>query len=261
MANKWMLLFLLVGLISASTARVIGDQENKENTENTENKEGEDEDDNDIAEFIKGVEVQCLNKTGSNHTFEMIALNAAMLPLCVMSNLDLEAFPADLENLNETTRHQFFPTYCPQVRETLSCLDPITTELRKCLDPEEIEVMEIVIQMIPEGLDLVCKNDGQIFFMEGTNFEECIDKFPQYVDKCADKMSNATDVMDLSNYGPQECDELHQVRDCFSEQLVDCKATQLMDIFDLFYRPMVKASPCKNFIKLDVLPPIESNKV
>lgn len=87
--------------------------------------------------------------------------------------------------------------------------------------------------------------------MDDSDFNECSDKFVGYVEKCADKISNTTDAMNLSSYGPKQCDELSQVRECFEQQMVECKAPKLIEIFDLFYRPMVKASPCKNVSRLN----------
>lgn len=245
-----MLFILLVGLISTSTARVIDN-----------NGDSSSEESGEMAELLSEVESSCRKMTGSNETYEKLVASSYMIPICVMSKLDLESFSNDLDNLDESTRAEFFPKYCPQLHDSLSCLEPATAEIRKCLDPEEIEVLDIIVNILPEGLNLACKDNGQIFFMDDVNFDECGNKFVNHVEKCADKISNATEAMDLSNYGQKQCDELAQVRECFEQQLVECKAPRLMDIFDLFYRPMVKASPCKNFITLNELPQIESNAV
>lgn len=251
MAFRKMLLVALVGgLISVSTARVIDNNESKSSEESGE-----------LAEFLGEVESSCRKLTGSNETYEMMVLNAALVPLCVISKLDIESFSTDLDNLDETNRTEFFPKYCPQLHDSLSCLQPVTAELRKCLDPEEVEVLDVIVNMLPEGLNLACKDNGQIFFMDDSDFNECSDKFVGYVEKCADKISNTTDAMNLSSYGPKQCDELSQVRECFEQQMVECKAPKLIEIFDLFYRPMVKASPCKNLITLTELPEIESNAI
>uniref|UniRef100_A0A8D8BAM9 (northern house mosquito) hypothetical protein n=1 Tax=Culex pipiens TaxID=7175 RepID=A0A8D8BAM9_CULPI len=216
-----------------STARVI---------ENTESKSSEES--GELTEFLGEVESSCRKMTGSNETYEMMVLHAALVPLCIISKLDIESFSTDLDNLDETNRTEFFPKYCPQLHDSLSCLEPVTAELRKCLDPEEVEVLDVIVNMLPEGLNLACKDNGQIFFMDDSS--KCLDKFAGYVKKCAAKVSKTTEAVDLSNYGPKQCNELAEVRECFEQKTAGCKGPRLTDIFDLFYRPILKATPCKS---------------
>ncbi|KAL1392858.1 hypothetical protein pipiens_011826 [Culex pipiens pipiens] len=226
-----MLLILLIGFTSATTAR---------NTNNSS------EDHDDLSAFLDKVEPSCWRQTGSNKTYEKLLVKSIFAPLCITSKLDVRSLSSDLKTLNESTRTKFFAKYCPQMHNCLSCLEPVTAELRKCFAPNEVEVLDIMIDRLSEGINLACMDNRQIFFTDDYNLNECSDKYFNYAKKCTEKISNFDEAIDLSNYGSKQCRELVQVRECFEQKMVECKTPRLMDIFDLFYRPIMKATPCKN---------------
>ncbi|EDS34181.1 conserved hypothetical protein [Culex quinquefasciatus] len=235
MALRNLLLILMIGFISATTTR------------NIENSSTEDYD--ELSAFLDKVEPSCWRQTGSNKTYEKLLVKSIFAPFCITSKLDVRSLSSDLKTLDESTRAKFFAKYCPQMHNCLSCLEPVTAELRKCLAPNEVDVLGIMIDRLPEGINLACKDNGQIFFTDDSSLNECSDKYLNYAKKCTEKISNFDEAIGLSNYGSKQCEELVQVRECFEQKMVECKAPRLMDIFDLFYRPIMKATPCKNVIR------------
>uniref|UniRef100_A0A8D8H852 (northern house mosquito) hypothetical protein n=1 Tax=Culex pipiens TaxID=7175 RepID=A0A8D8H852_CULPI len=231
MALRTMLLILLVGFNSVSTA-----QDSDESDSSVDYEE--------LAKYLDLLGPSCLRLTGSNNTYEQLVINSVYVPLYLSSKLDVADFQRDLKTLDESNREKFFPKYCHQLHKSLSVLEPVTTGLRKSLDPEEVELLDILIDKLPEAINLACKDNGQIFFMDDSS--KCLDKFAGYVKKCAAKVSKTTEAVDLSNYGPKQCNELAEVRECFEQKTAGCKGPRLTDIFDLFYRPILKATPCKS---------------
>ncbi|XP_065083983.1 uncharacterized protein LOC135706310 [Ochlerotatus camptorhynchus] len=211
---------------------------------------------------INTLERQCLLRTGSTETFEQLMSGFSFVPICFAGHLDLDGLSDDLEVLNDTNRVQFFDKYCPQVNESLQCVNPMLELLRKCWDGEELAFLDIMINLLPEALNLICKGHGEIFFrLDGPEYEKCLDKFDDYAIECAGKMSNTTEAMYLSKFGEIQCGELRDFRGCISDKLDSCKAQGVIDLVDLFYRPVVKASPCKKFINLEEHKAVETNEI
>lgn len=113
---------------------------------------------------INILERQCLQRTGSTETFELLMAGFSFVPICFAAHLDLEGLIDDLEVLNGTNRVEFFDTYCPQANESLQCVNPMLELFRKCWDGEELAFLDIMINLLPEALDLICKDHGEIFF-------------------------------------------------------------------------------------------------
>lgn len=172
------------------------------------------------------------------------------LPVCVLMNLEVKDFAEEIERLNSITRHYFFPKYCPQLRSTLQCIEPPLRELRKCGDEEDVFILRAVSHALPEIIDLICDKNGEILFVENTNYNTCIDGLTDYFTQCNGTVSSATYAMDSSNYGPAQCDEVVDFRKCLENKLNLCNGPRLMDVFDVLYRAIVSASPCSNFIIL-----------
>ncbi|KXJ73106.1 hypothetical protein RP20_CCG016523 [Aedes albopictus] len=204
----------------------------------------------DIQLFLGQLQPICYNRTGSNNTYKAIASHFYALPICVLMNLDLKDFVEDAERLNSVTRHYFFPKYCPQLRSTLQCIEPLLREMRKCGDDDDVFVLRAVSHALPEIIDLICDKNGDILFVENTDYNTCLNGMTDYFTQCNATFSNATYAMDSSNYGPEQCEELVNFRKCLENKMNLCNGPRLMDVFDVLYRAMVSASPCSNFIIL-----------
>ncbi|XP_058818470.1 27 kDa hemolymph protein-like [Topomyia yanbarensis] len=245
-------LSLLAALVAASIAGRIPPTE-KDNSSSEESGE--------TNEALNEIRAACQKNTGSNETFDQILSDIGLVPLCAVEKLDVDGFTTDLDSLSNATRKQFFAKYCPQLEDSISCLNPALNKFRSCLEQEDTEIIDILFNLLPEAVRFICRNDGEIFFMNDRNFYQCFDKAGDYASECIDKISNSTEAMDLSHYGAKQCGELADVRECFQSKLDECQAPRLIDVFDLFYRPLMKSSPCKRFIVFDEMPVIESNDI
>lgn len=54
--------------------------------------------------------------------------------------------------------------YCSQIRSALVCLDPPKEEFRKCLDANDAVILDGVVNAMPEAIDLICRNNGEILY-------------------------------------------------------------------------------------------------
>ncbi|XP_055608427.1 27 kDa hemolymph glycoprotein-like [Uranotaenia lowii] len=198
------------------------------------------------VDLLSELQSKCLNKTGSNETVGMVVGLIDMLPSCMNLQVDLDALRREFFSLTAdlAVRKPFFEKYCPQVTSALGCLHPVVHELRKCLDPEETEVINILVNNIPEGIKLVCKNDGEILVAESSI--KCEENLMEYVNECFGLTSKITGELIISDYYKKECDDPSATRSCLATKLNECGGSSWMDVIDLFFKPIVKASPCKN---------------
>ncbi|XP_058448044.1 27 kDa hemolymph glycoprotein-like [Malaya genurostris] len=245
-------LTLLIALVTASIARLIPPTE-KENSSSEESTE--------LNEVLDEIRTACEKNSGSNKAFDELIAEASSVPFCFMEKFDVEGFSTDVDSVSNATRKEFFTKYCPQLHDSLTCFNPTIDKFRACMDKDDSEGLDVFVNLLPEAIDLICRDDGEIFFVDDQNIIQCIEKVGNYSTECLQKVSNATDTMSLSNYGAKQCGELSDMRQCFEERFTECKAPRLLDVFDLFYRAVVKSSACKNFIALNDIAPNEGNEV
>lgn len=156
--------------------------------------------------------------------------------------------------------------YCSQIRSALVCLDPPKEEFRKCLDANDAVILDGVVNAMPEAIDLICRNNGEILYSkfadettpiyldwlyptplpeDNANYHVCMSKYSSYAAECAGMVSNETDFMEISKFGPSQCDELTNVRNCMGGKFDECNGPQVMEVFDIFWRALIKGTPCK----------------
>lgn len=223
---------------------------------------GESSESGETLQVIESLEKQCLNRTGSTEAFEQLVVGFAFAPMCLAGHLDIEGLTTGIDQLDETNRVQFFDTYCPQVNESLQCITPMFELLRKCFDGEELAVMDIIFNIVPDALNLICKDHGDFFFkLDGPEVDNCVEKIDDFTIECSANISNATDAMNLSEFGEEQCLDVKQFRDCIADKFETCKAPGFVDLVDLFYKPVVKATKCAKYINLEERNAIETNQV
>ncbi|KXJ73107.1 hypothetical protein RP20_CCG016524 [Aedes albopictus] len=123
----------------------------------------------DFKEYITQIQTMCYEKTNSTETFQNLLVSMYGVPLCIQATVDLPTLMNDVSDLDASTRHELFPKYCSQIRSALVCLDPPKEEFRKCLDPNDAVILDSVVNAMPEAIDLLCKNEGEILFSELAN--------------------------------------------------------------------------------------------
>lgn len=170
----------------------------------------------------------------------------AKVPFCVLSKMDLFGFTEDLEHLNASTRHEFFPKYCPQIKRAIPCLDTPVQQLSQCLDADNALIVLATYNAAPQALDLVCENDGELLFLNDASYDECIRNYSNYSEECANLVSNQTEQMEVAKYGEAQCEELAKVRECMQRNFDECNGPRIMDVFDVFYRAVIDHTPCRS---------------
>lgn len=65
-----------------------------------------------------------------------------------------------------------------------------------------------------------------------------------YVVECASMFASSTKTVILSKLNEEQCYELRDFRNCVSEKLGVCKATGIIELVDVFYKPLMKVRPC-----------------
>lgn len=216
----------------------------------------------ETMEVVESLERQCLQQTGSSETFEKLAAGFSFAPMCFAGHLNLDGLISGIWVLEEPNRVEFFDTYCPQLNQSLQCVYPLFDLLRKCWAGEELAILDIVINMVPEALNLICKDHGEIFFrLDGPEYNKCFEKFEAYTEECSGKISNSTEALYLSKLDPEQCRELEDFHGCVEDKLEICKAPGIIDLVDVFYKPLMKASSCTKYINLEQRNPVVTNEV
>lgn len=209
------------------------------------------EETDELEESLEALNDMCM-KNADQEAFERVVNRVLAVPGCVGEKVDLKKITEDIENLNAANRRQFFSTYCPQLNDSLTCLDAATAEVRKCIDDDLKELYDLTNhQLIPKALQIACKNDGEIFFLGMDKIELCFTSIADNQTGCFANMSNSTDELNINTLGPKECTEVAGLRQCVQNHLNDCKLDGLMELVDLFYQSFIKMTPCENYIPSD----------
>ncbi|XP_062709191.1 uncharacterized protein LOC134288406 [Aedes albopictus] len=214
-------------------------------------------------ELVESLESDCLQQTGSTETFEKLVAGYMSAPMCFASHLDFDGLSDGFDELDDSNRVQYFDTYCPQLNQSLmQCVNPMFDLLRKCCDEEELAIWDVMFNMVPEALNLICKDHGEIFFgLDRTEYKKCMTSLGDYVVECASMFASSTKTVILSKLNEEQCYELRDFRNCVSEKLGVCKATGIIELVDVFYKPLMKVRPCAKYIDMDPNNPVETNVI
>ncbi|XP_055608437.1 27 kDa hemolymph protein-like [Uranotaenia lowii] len=197
--------------------------------------------------LMNGFALQCLKKTGGNDTFFTVMQNSQFVTQCYGTEVNLEKLNTDIQNFGSVinVREEVFRRQCPLFLNAVRCLDPVTSEARKCLDSKEQELLDALTNAIPEGIKLACKNNGEIFFSSEGGPASCSEAIFGYLGECAERITDPSALLHISTFNQNQCDELTAVRSCLAAKLEECKGPRWLEVFDLLYNPLIKASPCK----------------
>lgn len=231
---------VVVSFIAVSTAKSLPGEENRIDTSTSSSEES-----TDLKEYFVQIQTMCYEKTNSSEAFDALLASMYGVPDCIQGMVDLPSFMQDFGDLSASTRNEMFPKYCSQIRSALVCLDPPKEEFRKCLDANDAVILDGVVNAMPEAIDLICRNNGEILYKDNANYHVCMSKYSSYAAECAGMVSNETDFMEISKFGPSQCDELTNVRNCMGGKFDECNGPQVMEVFDIFWRALIKGTPCK----------------
>ncbi|XP_055608438.1 uncharacterized protein LOC129755805 [Uranotaenia lowii] len=196
----------------------------------------------------EGFAQQCLKKTGSNDTFFTVMQNYQVsVGECYKTEVNLDNLNTDIENFDSSisARKAVFRRTCPLYLNAVRCLDLVTIEARKCLESKEQELLESLRNAIPEAVKLICKNDGEIFFSSEDAPRSCTEDIGYFLRECEERITDPSAFLHISTFSQNNCDDLTAYRSCFAAKLEGCKGHRWLEVFDLLYNPIIKATPCK----------------
>uniref|UniRef100_A0A182SFY5 DUF19 domain-containing protein n=1 Tax=Anopheles maculatus TaxID=74869 RepID=A0A182SFY5_9DIPT len=107
--------------------------------------------------------------------------------------------------------------------------------------------------MLPDAVELICKNDGEIFFkLDEPKYSECFYKMPDFYVECV-SIINATDTddWDISHLSRDQCGQLTGFRECVKSKVDICKAPDLISVYDLFHNTLFRMTPCRNYEEIE----------
>ncbi|XP_049546573.1 27 kDa glycoprotein-like [Anopheles darlingi] len=208
---------------------------------------------NDSAEptkpdFFQKLGEQCRNNTGSDDAFMALMQSFENVSRCVLK-FDVESFKTDFEQLTNATRTAFFTKYCSEARPLISCLDGVLVSSRPCLMESGFKIIKVFFESIPEALDLMCKNDGEIIFrMKDETRKKCFAQKGDQLQACVNTFTNSTIWNDDWNIEltPEKCSTLASYRECLKDQMDACDLSDIISLYDVSMNAMLRLTPCGN---------------
>lgn len=201
--------------------------------------------------YLSALQEGCHSKANenfkSNHTSG--ADGVAQFRDCIAKYLDLKETQREYAQLNDVTRVQFYDKYCPQINSSLECFGPMMEDLRRCRNPEDMKLYEVLAETLPTAVSWICLNHGEVFAkLKDPRTQICLDKLEaQESTKCGRRMSSVFMPRRhrITEYDESECREFIDMHNCKVEKYIACGVTKGKELLDLFYKPIMEASSCQ----------------
>ncbi|XP_053676373.1 27 kDa hemolymph glycoprotein-like [Anopheles nili] len=220
------------------------------------------EESGEVGEMLKELQEMCKNNSGSDAAFLGLMSSVQETMVCAVASLDLEGLMTDVDTLSNETRFTFFPRYCPQLRKTYSCVNKLVGDVRPCLEDDDYTIVQALVGILPDAVELMCKNDGEILFKyDEPKYSDCLEKLGDSFEECTNSFLNSTDDWDLSNMTQDQCSTMFGFRDCLQGKLGLCKASDLISVYDLFHNTLVRMTPCRNYVEVPKVTLVDNNTV
>lgn len=113
--------------------------------------------------YLSALQEGCHSKTNES---TIRPSGVAQFRSCIAKHLDLQETQREYAQLNDFSRIQFFDKYCPQINSSLECFGPMMEDLRRCRDPEDMKLYEVVAETLPKAVSWICLNHGEVFASE-----------------------------------------------------------------------------------------------
>ncbi|EAA10882.2 AGAP006275-PA [Anopheles gambiae str. PEST] len=216
----------------------------------------------ETGEIMKELQELCRNNSGSDAAFVTLMESAQTTFTCFVGAIDLDAFMSDLYTLSNETRSTFFPRYCPQLRTAYKCTDQLLNDFRPCLEEDDFTIVQALSGIIPDAVDLMCKNEGEILFkLEEPKYADCVAKIGDNFNECINTFLNGTDDWDISHLNQDQCNTLTGFRQCVESKLSICKAPELISVYDLFHNTLFRMTPCRNYVDVPKVVVLDNNEL
>lgn len=190
-----------------------------------------------MQEALLKFKTACVEISGSDAGYEK-AINALSPTIqCVIERFDTVSFSLDLPDTAEA-RKTITDQYCPAFNESVACFDEMLEGIAMCGNDTVSTLKSMYKKMIQNMVDLMCKNNGQVFLEAGTpEFRSCLQHVRTNEQQCK--------VSDFIS-------EVRRLKQCIHEQVSTCNNTAFEDIFNAIFEPVAEAAKCKMNVQLEL---------
>uniref|UniRef100_A0A8D8BT99 (northern house mosquito) hypothetical protein n=1 Tax=Culex pipiens TaxID=7175 RepID=A0A8D8BT99_CULPI len=199
--------------------------------------------------YLSALQEGCHSKTNESTSTPS---GVAQFRSCIAKHLDLQETQREYAQLNDFSRIQFFDKYCPQINSSLECFGPMMEDLRRCRDPEDMKLYEVVAETLPKAVSWICLNHGEVFAkLKDPRTQMCLDSLESKAGvTCGRGMSSVfmPRRRRISQYEEVECRGFIETHNCIVEKYISCGVAEAKELLDLFYKPIMEASSCENTV-------------
>ncbi|EDS34183.1 hemolymph protein-like protein [Culex quinquefasciatus] len=193
--------------------------------------------------YLSALQEGCHSKTNES---TIRPSGVAQFRSCIAKHLDLQETQREYAQLNDFSRIQFFDKYCPQINSSLECFGPMMEDLRRCRDPEDMKLYEVVAETLPKAVSWICLNHGEVFAkLKDPRTQMCLDSLESKAEvKCGRGMSSVFKPRRrrISQYEEVECRGFIETHNCIVEKYISCGVAEAKELLDLFYKPIMEAT-------------------
>ncbi|ETN61235.1 hypothetical protein AND_007111 [Anopheles darlingi] len=193
---------------------------------------------------------RCQNNTESDGVLIGAYRSVRMGDHCVR-RIEFEELWSDLQLITNETRKSFFEEYCPQLRMFNICLSAIVDNLKPCYKEIEYNVPRELASVVPAAVELLCKDDGEIFFraIDYGHRMECLRDWDAKVKGCFTIFEEMQPVYSFL-LTQEQCSMFTSFRQCLNEKNEraeeGCQISPVATIYDLFYNALFRSGGCRN---------------
>ncbi|XP_058838172.1 27 kDa glycoprotein-like isoform X2 [Topomyia yanbarensis] len=231
-------LLLVVAILSGAT------NAKPSETRNAQSKQGELV--SRITDMLHQLRASCVERSGSEEGFRQIMTSIQSIKSCAKQYVDVPKLKTDLKTMTRENNKELFENYCPQFNKSKVCFEDIIEGVATCAGQDADETRAIANDMLNNAVELMCKNDGEIFFeTRKPEFHTCVAEFKRNAQDC--NTLHFAKGTPMTRLGEAECRAIEETKECFRDKLSSCKST-VMGIVDVFYDPIISANNCQQVI-------------
>ncbi|XP_065079859.1 uncharacterized protein LOC135702734 [Ochlerotatus camptorhynchus] len=200
------------------------------------------------ALFMKHVIEECRNTTGDDEAFmELVSFMQSDTPQCFMQHVNMTYMHISLDDLSKAELAKLLGDICGQLEKAVVCIEPIVDKIKPCIkDEDDIQMLTKIVNTVPEALKVLCNNSGAMLSeLREPLYRSCAVELAPGIADCIGVISNSTMRMNRKGYTVNECNEIHEMRDCFDRNIRECGALIYLELFNLFFRNLISLTPCK----------------
>ncbi|XP_031635151.1 27 kDa hemolymph glycoprotein-like [Contarinia nasturtii] len=222
---------------------------------------------NSIDSFKNVTKEKCLKVSGNIAAYDAIERSVGELKNCMSGLIDFSLLHKEIEDAKPTGElDTVFNKYCRKRDIAIGCLENFTTTLNPCLEPDEINTKETIVNIFKGILKFVCYKDGdQIALFIAEKGPECFEKSKDALLSCKDSLVNsympsgtATSGSNQLNIpteipqfviGEKQCQAMDTLQTCAVAALEKCEESTPANLVDALFKFIRKETPCANIAR------------